>query len=154
MLGRIPRGGVVALFAVSVFAGFTMRASAETPVEFSSEARFQLDLHVPDSVIKALLPPGWTPNVAAQGPPKDANLRAVFIDRVTINGPDGRPLNGGSNRLVYLAAPVTEPGGMNVQMIIGGLTETDAPGPFGNYLLATTHLMQRTTTSSTTGAGP
>src|SRR5712691_10082770 len=139
MLGRIPRGGVVALFAVSVFAGFTMRASAETPVEFSSEARFQLDLHVPDSVIKALLPPGWTPNVAAQGPAKDANLRAVFIDRVTINGPDGKPVGKGSNRLVYLVAPVKDPAGANVQLVIGGLTEdpADAPGPFGVYLPAT-----------------
>jgi hypothetical protein len=40
-----------------------------------------------------------------------------------------------------------------VQLVIGGLTEdpTDAPGPFGNYLLATTHTMQRSTSG---GAGP
>jgi len=153
MIGRIPRGGIVALFAANVFAGFTLRASAETLVEFSSEARFQLDLHVPDAVIKAQLPPGWTPNVAAQGPAKDANLRAVFIDRVTINGPDGKPVGRGSNRLVYLVAPVKDATGANVQLVIGGLTEdpADAPGPFGVYLLATTHTMQRSTSS---GTGP
>ena len=153
MIGRIPRGGIVALFAASGFAGFTLPASAETPVEFSSEARFQLDLHVPDAVIKALLPPGWTTNVAAQGPAKDANLRAVFIDRVTINGPDGKPVGRGSNRLVYLVAPVKDAAGANAQLVIGGLTEdpADAPGPFGVYLLATTHTMQRSTSS---GAGP
>ena len=44
--------------------------------------------------------------------------------------------------------------GANVQLIIGGLTEdpADAPGPFGNYLLATTHSVQRSTSS--VGAGP
>src|SRR5436190_16672556 len=123
--------------------------SAQTAVEFSAEARFQLDLHVPEAALAALLPPGFTPNVATQGPAKDCNLRAIFVDRMTINGPDGKPVGKGSNRLVYLAAPVKEPGGANVQLVIGGLTEdpADAPGPFGNYLLATTHKMQRTTSS-------
>jgi hypothetical protein len=141
-----------------VAAGFLMAlapcARAETMVEFSSETRFQLDLHVPDAALTAFLPAGWTPNIAAQGAAKDANLRAVFIDRVTINGPDGKPLGKtGSNRLVYLVAPVKDPTGANVQMIIGGLTEdpSDAPGPFGNYLPATTHTMQRSTAS---GSGP
>jgi hypothetical protein len=157
MIGKIPRGGSFALFATVVLAGFTWRASAETLVEFSSEARFQLDLHVPDAAIKALLPPGWTPNVATQGPAKDANLRAVFIDRVTINGPDGKPVGRGSNRLVYLVAPVKDATGANVQLVIGGLTEdpADAPGPFGVYLPATTHTMQRSTSSGMgSGAGP
>ena len=70
----------------------------------------------------------------------------VFIDRVTINAPDGKPVGKGSNRLVYLIVPVKDPGGTNAQLVIGGLTEdpADAPGPFGTYLLATTHTMQRT----------
>jgi hypothetical protein len=131
-------------------------AAGGTLVEFSNEARFQLDVKVPDAALAAYLPPGWTPNIAPQGPAKDCNLRVIFIDRVTINGPDGKPAGKGSNRLVYLAAPVKEPGGTNVQLIIGGLTEdpADAPGPFGNYLLATTHEMRRTTTSPASGAGP
>jgi len=126
---------------------------AETMVEFSSETRFQLDLKVPDAALAAYLPAGFTPNVAAQGAAKDCNLRAVFIDRVTINGPDGRPIGKGSNRLVYLVAPVKDPSGANVQLVIGGLTEdpADSPGPFGNYLQATTHTMKRTTSET---AGP
>ena len=130
--------------------------AATTMVEYSSETRFQLDLHVPESALATYLPAGWTPNVAAQGPAKDCNLRAIFVDRITISGPDGRPVGKGSNRLVYLAAPVKEPGGTNVQLIIGGLTEdpADAPGPFGNYLNATTHAMQRTTTTPATGGSP
>src|SRR4051812_22103797 len=87
-----------------------------TLVEFSNEARFQLDVKVPEAALAAYLPPGWTPNVAPQGPAKDCNLRVIFIDRITINGPDGKPVGKGSNRLVYLAAPVKEPGGTNVQL--------------------------------------
>src|SRR5579863_1323251 len=153
MTRRIHHGGILVLFAAGFLAGSALHARAETLAEFSSEARFQLDLHVPDDVIKALLPPGWTPNVAAQGPAKDANLRAVFIDRVTINGPDGKPVGKGSNRLVYLVAPVKDAAGAAVQLVIGGLTEdpADAPGPFGVYLPAVTHTMQRSTSS---GTGP
>ena len=86
--------------------------------------------------------------MATQGNAKDANLRVIFIDRMTINNPDGKPV--GSNRLVYLAAPVKDPTGAAVQLIIGGITQdpADAPGPFGVYLPATTHEVQRTTTSS------
>ncbi len=142
----------VALAASALFA-LSQYANAQTPVENSAEARFQLDLHVPDAAIAALLPMGFTLNVATQGAAKDANLRAVFIDRVTINAPDGKPVGKtGSNRLVYLIVPVKDPGGVNSQLVIGGLTEdlADAPGPFGVYLPATTHTMQRTTSS---GAG-
>lgn len=141
------------LSVAAAMAGFAPVMRAQTMIEHSSEVRFQLDLKVPDTALAAYLPPGWTPNVAAQGAAKDCNLRAVFIDRVTINGPDGRPVGKGSNRLVYLVAPVKDPTGANVQLVIGGLTEdpADAPGPFGNYLLASTHTMQRATAG---GAGP
>lgn len=123
-------------------------------VEASAETRFQLDVQVPQAALAAYLPQGWTSNVAATGPAKDANLRVIFIDRVTINDPGGKPLGKGSNRLVYLAAPVKDPAGTAVQLIIGGLTEdpTDAPGPFGNYLPATTATMSKSSTSS--GKGP
>ena len=120
---------------------------AQTLQENSSETRFQLDLKVPDAALASYLPKGWTPNVATQGAAKDCNLRAVFIDRVTINGPDGKPVGKGSNRLVYLVAPVKDPSGANVQLVIGGLTEdpADAPGPFGVYLQATTRTMRSLT---------
>jgi len=154
MSRTISIGAVQALLAACALAGLIGYVNAETLAESSSEARFQLDLHVPDAALAAYLPAGWTPNIAVQGAAKDANLRAVFIDRVTINGPDGKPLGKtGTNRLVYLVAPVKDPTGAAVQLVIGGLTEdaADAPGPFGVYLLATTHTMQRSTSS---GAGP
>jgi hypothetical protein len=153
MSSGICRRIVGIALVVSAILVVTRYATAQNMIEYSSEARFQLDLHVPDAVLATFLPKGWSPNVATQGAAKDANLRAVFIDRVTINGPDGKPAGKGSNRLVYLVAPVKDPSGANVQLVIGGLTEdpADAPGPFGNYLLATTHNMQRSTSSSAAG---
>src|SRR5438067_585425 len=84
---------------------------AETLVESSNEARFQLDLKVPNAALAAYLPPGWTSNPATEGAAKDCNLRVIFIDRVTINDPKGAPMGKGSNRFVLLAAPVKDPGG-------------------------------------------
>lgn len=141
---------VLAALALAVLAAY---ANAETLTEYSAEARFQLDLHVSDAALATYLPQGWASNIATQGPAKDCNLRAVFIDRMTINGPDGKPLGSGSNRLVYLVAPVKNAAGESVQLVIGGLTEdpADAPGPFGVYLPAATHTMQR---SISTGSGP
>src|SRR5947207_1515344 len=126
----------------------------QTLLESSAEARFQLDFHVPDAALMAMLPPGFTLNVATQGPAKDANIRVIFVDRMTVNGPDGKPIGKGSSRLVYLASPVKDATGANVQLVIGGLTDNpaDAPGPFGNYLLAATHRRPRSTRSGDTGA--
>jgi len=129
--------------------------NGEKLVESSSETRFQLDLQVPEGALAAYLPSGWTSNVATTGAAKDADLRAVFIDRVTVNGPNGAPVGTtGTNRLVYLVAPVKDPTGATVQLVIGGITEdpADVPGPFGNYLKATTRTMERTTASN--GEGP
>lgn len=138
------------LFAAYLLSGLTQMVGAETAVERSIETRFQLDLHVQDAVLKTYLPAGWTPNVATQGPAKDCNLRAIFVDRITVNGSDGKPIGRGSNRLVYLAAPVKNGEGESVQLIIGGLTEdpADAPGPFGLYLPAKTHEVQRSTSAA------
>jgi hypothetical protein len=137
MLGKPAFAGVAV--ALALCAGPFGQARAETFVEQNAEFRMQLDFVVPDAALRKFLPAGWQPNIATQGPAKDCNLRLIFIDRVDITGADGAPL--GSSRLVYLAAPVKESAGSNAgQMIIAGLTSDpkDAPGPFGNYELATT----------------
>lgn len=146
------RGGARQLIMAGLLTTAAIAAQAQTVVESSSEARFQLDLHVPDAALAPFLPAGFTMNVATQGAAKDCNLRAIFIDRLTINAPDGKPVGKGSNRLVYLTVPVRDAAGANAQLVIGGLTAdpADAPGPFGNYLHATTSSLKRTTT----GEGP
>ena len=149
-IARVP---VKVVLITGLLAGAVGVPSAQTLVERSAEARFQLDLQVPDAALSKFIPAGWTLNVSTQGNAKDANLRAIFIDRLTINDADGARIGRtGSSRLVYLAAPVTNSDGENVQLIIGGLTEAaeDAPGPFGLYLPATMHRMER---SSTSGGG-
>jgi hypothetical protein len=142
---------VRSVLAAAIVLGLTGYASGQTMTEYSSEARFQLDLQVPDEGVKPFLPPGWSLNVATQGAAKDCNLRLIFVDRVTINAPDGKPV--GSQRLAYLAVPVKDGSGANAQLVIGGLTADpkDAPGPFGNYLPATSHSMRRSSSSSGTG---
>ena len=144
MLRTPAFAGVAAVLALAA-----PQAYAETFVEQSAEFRMQLDFVVPDAALKKFLPTGWEPNVATQGPAKDCNLRMIFIDRVDITGADGAPI--GSNRLVYLAAPVKQTGSSNAgQMIIAGLTADpkDAPGPFGNFELATTVRMDRSVAAS------
>jgi hypothetical protein len=134
--------------------GPALTAPAQTLLEHSAEARFQIDIKVPDAGLKAFLPEGFTSNVATQGPAKDCNLRLIFIDRITVNGPNGKPVGKGSNRVIWLAAPVKDPTGANAQLIIGGLSEdpADVPGPFGAYLAAKAHEMRRSTV--VTGSGP
>jgi hypothetical protein len=150
---RFSSPAVTAALAMIVV-GLPGAAAAQTMIEQSSEARFQLDVRVPDAALAPFIPAGFTLNIATQGAAKDANLRVVFIDRVTINAPDGKPIGKGSNRLVYFIAPVKDPAGANAQLVIGGITEdpSDAPGPYGNYLPASTHSMLRSTAS--TGRGP
>src|SRR5215467_14899899 len=112
-------GRVLALAAACGVIAISAVVRAQAPVEFSAESRFQLDLHVPEAALASMLPSGFTPNVATQGPAKDCNLRAIFVDRLTVNGPDGKPLGKGSSRFVYLAAPVKDSGGANAQVVIG-----------------------------------
>ena len=141
---------IYAVLAVLTLCLFASGAPAQMLVENSLETRFQIDLKVPDAALNSFFPDGFTSSVAPQGPAKDCNLRLVFIDRITINGPDGKPIGKGSNRLVYLVAPAKDPSGNSVQLVIGGLTEDpdDVPGVFANYLLATTHEMRRTTSAN------
>jgi hypothetical protein len=151
MSGRVWIGLSAGLLAVCAAGGTLAPANAETLVEQSSEARMQLDFHVPDAALKSMLPAGWEPNVATAGAAKDANLRMIFIDRINVTAPDGAP--AGSGQLVYLAIPIKQAStNTNAQMLIYGLTSDakEAPGPFGVYQLATTHRMER----SIAAAGP
>ena len=131
-------------------------AQAPAFKERSNEVRFQIDFQVPAAALAAMMPKGFTSDVATTGPAKDCNVRVIFIDRVTINGPDNNAIGKGTNQFVYLTAPVKDSSGKSVQLVLGGLTAdpTDAPGPYGNFLLATTHTMKRSTETPASGNGP
>jgi len=148
MVGKAVSGLMRTLLALSCVLGFICQATAQTFVEHSAEVRMQLDFVVPDAALKALLPAGWEPNVATSGAAKDCNLRMIFIDRIDITKPDGSPADKGSNQLVYLAVPIKQPAtNASGQMLIFGLTADakDAPGPFGVYMHASSHRMERST---------
>jgi hypothetical protein len=148
MIGKSAFAGCLVALVLGV--GPFDRARAETFVEHNAEFRMQLDFVVPDAALRKFLPTGWGPNIATQGPAKDCNLRLIFIDRIDITRADGQPT--GSSRLVYLAIPVKQSGSATAgQMIIAGLTTDpkDAPGPFGNYELATSHRMERSVAGGT-----
>jgi len=138
-----------ALLAAGAVAGFAPHAGAETLLENSMEFRFQLDFHVNDAALQKLLPAGWEPVIATQGPAKDANLRVIFIDRVDVTNPDGTPKT--TDQLVYVAIPVKQTGTNTAgQMILGGLVSDakEAPGPFGNYTAASTKASRNFSTAN------
>jgi hypothetical protein len=144
MTGGTFRGVVL---AVALAACAVPSARADSFVEYSVESRFQLDFHVADAALKKLLPAGWEANVAAAGPAKDANIRMIFADRFDVVGADGKPVGRGTNRVAFLAVPVKQTATGTVgQMIVAGLTDdpADVPGPFGVYVAAKTHRMERT----------
>lgn len=132
--------------------------SAQAPaiLERTNEVRFQLDFKVPDAALAAVMPKGFSPDVATTGPAKDCNVRVIFIDRVTVNGPDNAGVGKGTGQVAFVVAPVKDPAGQSTQLVISGLVADagDAPGPFGTYLLATTHTMRRTTAPPANGQGP
>jgi len=151
-MGRmIALGASGALLAAGAFVavgGGIGPANAQTLVENSAEFRFQLDFHVNDEALQKMLPSGWEPSIATQGPAKDANLRVIFIDRVDVTNPDGSPK--ATDQLVYVAIPVKQSStGAAGQMIIGGLVSDakEAPGPFGNYVAATAKASRSFTTA-------
>jgi hypothetical protein len=138
------------VLATSAFAQLKQSALAQNLVETSAETRFQLDCHVPDTVLQAMLPAGFSLSVAAQGPAKDANLRVVFIDRISVRGPNGKALGTGSSQVVYLVAPVKDTTGAEAQLVLGGISTdpADVTGPYGVYLTAQTFSMHRSVESS------
>src|SRR3954471_22857113 len=121
-------------------------AFAQTVVEQAAEHRLQLDFRVNDAALAKMLPQGWEPVIATEGPAKDCNLRMIFIDQMGVVGGDGKPAPYPTAQLVYLAIPVKHTASGNTgQIIIHGLTEhaADAPGAFGVYQHASTARMSR-----------
>ena len=139
---------ILFLAAACVFAG---HAGAQTMAEYSAEARLQLDLHVPDAALGCPSASRLVPQRGHTRAGERCESARCFYrphdDQWTRTG--SRWVATGSNRLAYLVAPVKDPAGASVQLVIGGITEdpADAPGPFGVYLPATTHVMRRSFSS-------
>ena len=98
--------GLVALATLGV-----PSAAAQNVIERSAEYRYQLDFQVPDAALAKFLPAGWEPNISQQGNAKDANLRLIFIDRLSVLDGEGNGVGAGSTQMVYLAIPMKEVAG-------------------------------------------
>jgi hypothetical protein len=149
----LAKGAIGIGVIVATFFGPTGLANAQTLLEQSAEVRMQLDLAVSSQALKALLPDGWEPFVAASGTAKDCNVRLIFVDRVDINGPDGAPV--GTEQMVYFASPIKKIGSneMAGQMVIDGITNNPkaAPGPFNVYQAASAYRVERSTHAAAGG---
>ena len=112
-------------------------ARAETQTEnVVAEQRTYVFLQVAANAAQAFLPQGWTPNPAAMGPTKDANLVLVWIDRKLALTPDGRPLQSGTNRLLVLLVPArNSQTGEAANMVVSGysMDPQGAPGAYKAY---------------------
>lgn len=142
------------ILSAGLLAGFAGSTAAQTLLQTSTEVRMQLDFRVPEAALAEFLPEGWEPNIATQGPAKDCNIRVIFIDQIGISDAENQVAGPGMARLVYLAVPVRQTGTDTTgQMIIGGITThpDEVPGPFGNYLAASAHSMERSYTAGPDG---
>jgi hypothetical protein len=141
----LAKSTIIAAVVFAAFSGET--ANAQTLIEQSAEVRMQLDLAVSPQALKALLPEGWEPFVAASGAAKDCNVRLIFVDRVDINGPDGAP--AGTEQMVYFASPIKKTGSNETmgQMVVDGITSNPkaGPGPFKVYQAASAYRIERST---------
>ena len=147
-MGWMFRSSALALGLLFVVAPVAVLAQT---VENSSEVRFQLDLKVPNAALGGVPASRLEPQRGDDGRGQGCQLarRVHRSDHDQCAGWAG-------DRDETVGVPgraVKEPGGTNVQLVIGGLTEDEgnAPGPFGNYLQATTHNMRRTVSNETGG---
>jgi len=107
-----------------------LSAHAQTPLESSYEIRFQARRRVPQA--RSRFSHRLYHECRHRRSGKDCNLRVVFIDRITVNAPDGTPVGKRvePTRVSRGAGEGRLRG--NAQLVIGGLTadSADAPGPF------------------------
>ena len=112
-------------------------AGAETQTEnVVAEQRTYVFLQVAPNAAQAFLPQGWTPNPAAMGATKDANLALVWIDRKLALTPDGKSLQSGTNRLLVVLLPARNTRtGEAANMVVAGysMDPAGAPGAYKAY---------------------
>lgn len=120
--------GLIMAGAITFMTGTTM-AEAETHTEtIVTEQRTTFALQGNAEAVQALLPAGWTLNAAPGGP----NITLIFMDRKLALTPDGKPLQGGMNRLLVVAVAAKNAQGEARTLIVGGYS-ADPSGVPGAY---------------------
>ena len=139
MIWRLPVAFVSASCSVAIH---TTAASAQSITEWSTETRVTLSVHVNDSALQRLLPPGWTsaPSTAASN--RGANLTVAFVDRQLALDGQGKPYRSATSRYVVFVAPAKNAAGDMNSVVVGGLSPEGA-GAYGVSVTANVSTVQR-----------
>jgi hypothetical protein len=115
---RMTVGGMVALSLIAI-AAYPVSAQ-EKLVAVDASIRTVVAFKVSEAALQKFVPPGWQLSPLGAGPAKGANLIAVFVQPVVVQGPDGK-----AQDLVRLAAfnfPAKRTGTeVTVSMVFAGL---------------------------------
>lgn len=134
---------IVALLVVPAI----QRVWAQTLVEHIADTRVVVALRVNEAKLKTRVGTPWEISPATSGPSKDANLLIVFVDRLLVQDPEGKPKGPGIDKFVAFASPGKNPQtGESSPLVIRVFTAnpTTPPGFYKNYLHASIRHEQTT----------
>lgn len=132
---RMTIGGMATLSLIAI-AGYPASAQ-EKLVAVDASIRTVVAFKVSDAALQEFVPPGWQLSPLGAGPSKGANLFAVFIQPVVVQGPDGKAHD--LIRLAALSFPAKRTGTeATVSMVFAGFASHTSyvPGPYGVFELA------------------
>jgi len=131
---------------VGLLAAFFHHAPhAETLVAWDASPRLTLAFQVPEAALQKWLPDGWKAGAVAAGPSKGANLVLAFVDRMLNLDPEGKPINGGSDRYLGLVVPAVPPAGGKPESVVIRLYQSNpgaVPGVYKNAVPAKVSMEQ------------
>lgn len=135
--GAIVSVAVMLLIVMSGLSSLPVRA--ETPVQSNFDTRTMLTFTAPPAAVEKWLTTPWRLEPIGAGPLKDANFLLVFLDRVGDYAPDGKPVDGVSDRSLVLVVPAKHAQtGENAFFVSRVYTSNPRgiPGPYKNSVLS------------------
>lgn len=128
---------IVVLSAVTAWAGPAQAQDELTFLGTNVDERVVVALQADDAAVQAWLPDGWEVAKVGDGPFKDANLMAVFVDRLLQMNAEGETSGGGAFRAMALMVPAR---GVNTDnttnMVIRIYSAHEGAGPYKNSAMA------------------
>jgi hypothetical protein len=138
-------GGMVALSLIAI-AAYPLSAQ-EKLVAVDASIRTVVAFKVSEAALQKFVPPGWQLSPLGAGPAKGANLIAVFVQPVVVQGPDGKAQDVA--RLAAFNFPAKRTGTeATVSMVFAGFASNASyvPGPYGAFELAKAKVEQNVRT--------
>jgi hypothetical protein len=129
----------IAFTIIVAVPGFRPGAGAETLVETNFDSRLNVQFRVAEAALKSSVPAPWQIAPAASGPGKDANLTVVFLQRLLVLSPEGKPTPGATHRTVALVVPAKNTQTDESAPVVLRVFTADpqgVPGPYKNSVKA------------------